>query len=240
MEYWQGQIAVEISAGGPQPMLILSPPMERARTELQKPGSPFLLPFMAENALNSFRADLAEGKAAAQLFSENDGRLVEIPSHYWNSAAADAVIWEDNPAILISRHNEWRGRVVLTISDLERLLHFEGQFWKVRDNEHDLIELLLTPNADIHVDAPATAAPVLSCINRASAKSLPQSTRTAPERTRADRILSQLFPEGVPGPDLLSNANLDRSVNSRLKAEGLREVSKRTIVRAAGRERRSR
>jgi hypothetical protein len=61
--------------------------------------------------------------------------------------------------------------------------------------------------------------------------------RNRPTRERAQRVIHELFPQGVPGPADLPNAVLCRRVGEKLKGLGLGGVSDDTILRVAGRRR---
>jgi len=61
--------------------------------------------------------------------------------------------------------------------------------------------------------------------------------RSQPTRKRAEDIIKELYPEGVPDPTMLPNALLCRHVGEKLKSAALPGVSDDTILRAAGRRR---
>jgi hypothetical protein len=59
--------------------------------------------------------------------------------------------------------------------------------------------------------------------------------RSQPTRKRAEDIIKELYPGGVPEPPVLPNAILCRRVGEKLKQSRLPDVSNDTILRAAGR-----
>ena len=59
--------------------------------------------------------------------------------------------------------------------------------------------------------------------------------KSSPVRNRAQRVIDELYPSGVPAPASLSNATLCRKVGAKLKETKMQEVSDDTILRAAGR-----
>lgn len=59
--------------------------------------------------------------------------------------------------------------------------------------------------------------------------------RSQPTRKRAEGMIKELYPDGVPEPAVLPNAHLCRQVGEKLKQSGLFSVSDDTILRAAGR-----
>jgi hypothetical protein len=60
-------------------------------------------------------------------------------------------------------------------------------------------------------------------------------SRTRPARERAQRALSEIYPEGVPSQAEVPNKSLCSLVCAKLKDSGLPKVSDATILRAAGR-----
>jgi hypothetical protein len=62
--------------------------------------------------------------------------------------------------------------------------------------------------------------------------------RSRPTRDRAQQIIEELYPQGVPEPATLPNALLCRLVGAKLKELGLPQASDDTILRVAGRRRR--
>jgi hypothetical protein len=61
--------------------------------------------------------------------------------------------------------------------------------------------------------------------------------KSRPAFERAQRVIRELYPQGVPGQAAEPNANLCRRVAEKLKNEGLPDVSDDTILRAAARRR---
>jgi len=59
--------------------------------------------------------------------------------------------------------------------------------------------------------------------------------RTQSARERARRAITELFPNGVPDPATKSHPELIRAVENQIKRLGLQNVSRDTILRAAGR-----
>jgi len=64
----------------------------------------------------------------------------------------------------------------------------------------------------------------------------PVARRTPPEQARALKAMKALYGR-IPPQDEVSNPVLEQAVNKHLKQEGLREVKKDAIQRAAGRRR---
>jgi hypothetical protein len=63
----------------------------------------------------------------------------------------------------------------------------------------------------------------------------PVRDRSRPALERASRIISELYPEGIPDQATLPNTVLCRRVGDRLKSDGLPKTSDDSILRAAGR-----
>jgi len=61
------------------------------------------------------------------------------------------------------------------------------------------------------------------------------TSRSRPALERAQRVIKELYPQGVPGQAAEPNAKLCRRVGKKLKEDGLPDVSDDTILRAAGR-----
>jgi hypothetical protein len=59
--------------------------------------------------------------------------------------------------------------------------------------------------------------------------------RERPLRERASKALAERFPNGVPDPITVSNAELISAVKPLIKKSGQQVVSAETILRAAGR-----
>jgi hypothetical protein len=59
--------------------------------------------------------------------------------------------------------------------------------------------------------------------------------RSQPERDRAKDALAALYPKGVPDQGTLSNVRLHKAVGDWCQQNGRPEISKDTILRAAGR-----
>jgi hypothetical protein len=60
-------------------------------------------------------------------------------------------------------------------------------------------------------------------------------SRSRPSRERAQQVIHELYPHGVPSPVDLPNSLLCRRVGAKLKERGLPHVSDDTILRVAGR-----
>jgi hypothetical protein len=88
----------------------------------------------------------------------------------------------------------------------------------------DVLEILCTPGERGGLAEPASS--------KTGVKS-----RSRPTRERAQRVIHEVFPQGVPGPADLPNAVLCRRVGKKLKEQGLADVSDDTILRVAGRRR---
>jgi hypothetical protein len=63
-----------------------------------------------------------------------------------------------------------------------------------------------------------------------------RTPRKQPLRERARRALDELYPNGVPDPISKSNAELVSAVDAQIKKSGQQNVSRETILRAAGRK----
>ncbi len=61
------------------------------------------------------------------------------------------------------------------------------------------------------------------------------TSRSRPAFQRAQRVIRELHPQGVPGQAVEPNSNLYRRVGEKLKEQGWPDVSNDTILRAAGR-----
>ncbi len=61
------------------------------------------------------------------------------------------------------------------------------------------------------------------------------TSRSRPTFERAQRVIREFYPQGVPGQAVEPNSNLCRRVGEKLKEQGLPDVSNDTILRAAGR-----
>ena len=61
------------------------------------------------------------------------------------------------------------------------------------------------------------------------------TNRSRPAFERAQRVIIDLYPQGVPGQSVVPNSNLCRRVGEKLRKERLPDVSDDTILRAAGR-----
>jgi hypothetical protein len=59
--------------------------------------------------------------------------------------------------------------------------------------------------------------------------------RARPERERVERVLGELFPQGIPDQAAVPNSILCRRVGERLRRDGLPDVSNDTMLRAAKR-----
>jgi hypothetical protein len=67
---------------------------------------------------------------------------------------------------------------------------------------------------------------------------LPERARRRPALERAQRVINELYPDGVPDLAAVPNSTLCRCVGAKLKEAKLPDVSDDTILRAAGRRRR--
>jgi hypothetical protein len=64
---------------------------------------------------------------------------------------------------------------------------------------------------------------------------LPERARRRPALERTQRVINELYPDGVPDQPTEPNSNLCRRVSNKLKEARLPAVSDDTILRAAGR-----
>lgn len=75
------------------------------------------------------------------------------------------------------------------------------------------------------------------CTPREPGAPAERTTRSRPTSERAQNVIDELYPKGVPSPADLPNALLCRRVGDRLKELRLANVSDDTILRVAGRRR---
>jgi hypothetical protein len=70
---------------------------------------------------------------------------------------------------------------------------------------------------------------------RAGSRETALKNRTRPALERAQQVINQLYPDGVPEQAVVPNVVLYRQVGEKLKANGLQGVGNDTILRASGR-----
>ena len=80
------------------------------------------------------------------------------------------------------------------------------------------------------------AADGLNLFRSGKNQKIAQPQRTPPEQTRALGVMKALFDSKIPAKDQPTNTDLVRKVQDEMERQGVRTVSKETILRAAGRE----
>jgi hypothetical protein len=195
------------------------------------------LPHSPEASLRRLRRALSAQRLCAYALAD-DGRVTEVPHYFWNTDQAIDVLWRDTTARFHIEERTVRGRVVLRFADLERYCTWPGETEPLvhtpvdRDDDDDDDD-----DDEGEGDVPSNAGDPGPARGAAGTDADPPVRRRAPDRLRAQRALAELYPDGVPGPDVLSNSDLDRLVNAHLTKKDLRPVSKWTVLRAAGRSR---
>jgi len=207
-------------------------------------------PFCRGRELQILNDALAEGHIESWVVDAR-GTVTSIPKTFWwlgDSLGIYCKIGDDSepatcepPETDVFDEDEFgdeEDEVIATVRLGDRII--QGEVFVRRDDLEALCRtpaamsaagaLRAVPRSTAQADLPANSNP---CGN-AKGECFQTSTRQ-PERTRAAQALRELFPEGVPGPDVLTHSDLNRKVNQHLKMRGLREITRWTILRAAGR-----
>jgi hypothetical protein len=120
-----------------------------------------------------------------------------------------------------------------------------------------ILMMTITPSGGLpKVSAAKSADTVEKCIENAEEESTPDRRRSGvellngalnhertrkgrskskPARERAQGVIKELYPDGIPSQAVKPNVRLCRRVGKKLKDAGLSEISDDTILRAAGR-----
>ncbi len=156
----------------------------------------------------------------------NDYRLelkhTKFPNHYFTSSAGTPIIalhsTRSFPAAVLRYHGNPSGVRIPSASEQDG----EPGYHRV------INDVLLRREEVIH------QWPGIGQVSSAQDR-LPERARSRPAFERAQQVIRELYPNGVPSQAAEPNASLCRRVAAKLKENKLLKVSDDTILRAAGR-----
>jgi hypothetical protein len=72
------------------------------------------------------RMDLSDDQLASYVLNESNGRLIKVPTYYWNSSSAKDVLWCDCATTVEVEGRELQGRILFLIRDLSAYWRRKG------------------------------------------------------------------------------------------------------------------
>src|SRR5829696_5578087 len=82
-----------------------------------------LVLFHSQLALNLFRVALATDRIRSYVIRTADGIPTALPASYWNTFAANSVLWDDRLVEFVSGDKRLCGHAIISASEFEQYLN---------------------------------------------------------------------------------------------------------------------